>query len=389
MNLLVLAALLFLAYSAVQYLLRNHRRSDSGKTEGPFYDSDEKPQNDGEKRGGGPFGNIPPELLRVLKGRGLRGVLSLAVLAVIGFAAVDSFYTVPANSQGVIFRLGAIQNTVGQGPHFKIPFISKVIKVPTEKVYRFEFGFRTVDPGPPARYKSVRDEELVLTSDNKIVEIDWVLQFQIADPINYLVRMPIRGSDRAKLIRDEAEARFREVVAAHPLDDILTTGKEAIMLEARQSIQKNFDDKQFGIRVLSTPLQDVTPPDSVAKAFSDVNSARAKKEQLQMEADQYENEVQARAAGEAKKLINDAEAYGYRRVQEATGEAARIRALNASYRLNPELVMNNLWLEGMSTVWKDLDVAIVDLPEEGSLPVIALESLFEGAGQDKEKEGRE
>lgn len=380
MNLLLLASLIFLAFKAAQFFAKNFNRPGTSKSaEGPFYTDGEgdNRENEGREKGHGPMAGLNPELLRILKGRGLKGIVVLLVFVLVGLGLANSFYTVPANSQGVIFRFGAIQGTVGQGPHFKMPFVTSIEKVPTEKVYRFEFGFRTVDPGPPARYKAVREEELVLTSDNKIVEIDWVLQFQISDPINFLVKLPGEDNAQAKLIRDEAEARFREVVAAHPLDDILTTGKETIMLEARESIQKSFNEKEFGIRILSVPLQDVTPPDSVAQAFSDVNSARAEKEQLEMEADQYENEIQAKAAGEAKKLLNDAQAYSYRRIQEATGEAARIKALNASYRQSPELVMNNLWLEGMSNIWKDLDIVILDLPAEGSLPVITMDSLFE------------
>ena len=64
-----------------------------------------------------------------------------------------------------------------------------------------------------------------------------------------------------------------------------------------------------------------TPPACpVQSAFSEVNSARAEKERLQLEAQQFANELIPQAEGEAQRITNEAEAYSFRVVQVAQGE---------------------------------------------------------------------
>jgi membrane protease subunit HflK len=346
----------------------------------------------GESRGGNPFGEDgenygeeteggspgsssrpprDPERWKKMSRRGSRlvavGVVLLAILA-LGYY---SFYMVQPGNRGVIYRFGKIISVQDQGPHFKVPFIDQVTMIRAEEIFRLEFGYRTEDPGPPAKYRDNPEESKYLTSDNKIVEIDWVLQFQLAEPELFLTNFP-GGAEGNKMLRDLSEAKMREIVASVALDDVLTVKKEEIQTRARMGIQTWLKELQTGIFVVAVQLQDVEPPKSVQASFSEVNSARAEKDRLELEAQKYENEILSSARGTAEKILNDSEAYAYRRVSLAQGEAARITSLRESYRRDPELVMNTLWLENMDSVWPELDVLVVDTGEGDSLNVLNL-----------------
>jgi len=303
----------------------------------------------------------------------------ILVMLVIALIAYQGFYIVPAGSRGVIFRLGKVSSVADQGINFKIPVIDRVTIVNTEQIQRFEYGYRTVNPGPPARFTDRPEESKMLTGDNKIVEIDWVLQFQAGDPVPFVVNLPEDRYSMEKMIRDVAESTLREVIASRALDDVLTTEKEASQTEAKKLIQEKMELLKTGIFIVAVQFQDVNPPEAVQAAFSDINTARAERERMILEADKYANEVLSKAEGEADKILNEAEAYKFRRISLAEGEAARIRSLHEAFREIPDLVMNNLWLENMEKVWPKLKVFIVD-GGENSLQILPLEQFFKSAG---------
>ncbi len=304
------------------------------------------------------------------------GFLKLVIpVLLIALVAWQGFYIVPAGSRGVVFRLGKVNYVADQGVNFKIPLIDLVTIVNTEQIQRFEYGYRTVNPGPPATYADRPEESKMLTGDNKIVEIEWVLQFQAGDPAAFVVNLPEDRESREKLIRDVAEGTLREVIASRQLDDVLTTEKEASQTEAKKLIQEKMDFLETGIFIVAVQFQDVNPPKAVQAAFSEINSARAERERLILEADKYTNEVLSKAEGETDRILNEAEAYKFRRISLAEEEAARIGSLNKAYRENPDLVLNNLWLETMVQVWPKLKIVIVEGGDD-SLQILPLERLF-------------
>lgn len=287
----------------------------------------------------------------------LKLLLPALLLVVIAW---QGFYIVPAGSRGVVFRLGKVAHVANQGMNFKLPLFDQVTILNTEQIQRFEYGYRTVQPGPPPTYADRPEESKMLTGDNKIVEIDWVLQFQISDPAVFVVHVP-SGEDRwEKLVRDLGESSLRKIVASRDLDTVLTVGKEEIQTETRVTFQKLLEELETGIRIVAVQLQDVTPPVAVQASFSEVNSARAEKERLQLEAEQFANELIPQAQGEAQRLLNESEGYKFRRVQVAQGEAARIEALREAYMRNPNLLLQSLWIENMRELWPKLKAVIVE-----------------------------
>ena len=72
-------------------------------------------------------------------------IVGLAVLLVL-IASATGIYSVPAESEGVVLRLGRLLETVSPGLHYKIPFgVDRVEIVPVKRQLKQEFGFGTSD----------------------------------------------------------------------------------------------------------------------------------------------------------------------------------------------------------------------------------------------------
>ena len=101
------------------------------------------------------------------------------------------FYTVDANENAVVLRLGKFLHTTDPGLHFKIPFIDSIHKVKVDYQWKEEFGFRTNNPGVRTSYSkgAYENESWMLTGNLKIAEVHWVVQYKIRDPFAYLFNL--------------------------------------------------------------------------------------------------------------------------------------------------------------------------------------------------------
>src|SRR3546814_14085703 len=90
-----------------------------------------------------------------------RGLIILAVLALVGLGAWTAYYTVPSDSVAVVQRFGKYLKDVPPGLHFKLPLgIAKTTIVPVKRQLKQEFGFATAgatDPYPsPSSSEALR-----------------------------------------------------------------------------------------------------------------------------------------------------------------------------------------------------------------------------------------
>ncbi|MBW2092031.1 MAG: protease modulator HflK, partial [Deltaproteobacteria bacterium] len=163
----------------------------------------------------------------------------ILVIIVILIWLLSGIYIVAPDEVGVVKRFGRYTTETGPGPHYHFPYpIETVLKPKVTQVRRFEIGFRTIHPGPPPRYRPVPVEALMLTGDENIVDIQFIVQYLIKHPTNYLFKV----ADPIKTIRDATEAAMREVIGKGNIDDVLTVGKYRIQQDTKKSLQKILDN---------------------------------------------------------------------------------------------------------------------------------------------------
>lgn len=289
-------------------------------------------------------------------------VIVVLVIAVVGFG---SFFQVEAEEEGVVTRFGEHVRTVEPGLKMKIPFIEKVYKVPVERQKKQEFGFRTEQAGVRTQYSRTgsvtEDEAIMLTGDLNLANVQWVVQYRVSDPYEYLFK--VRNPDNT--LRDLSEAVTRQVVGDRTVNEVLTIGRAEIASEVKILLQKMAKEYSLGIEIAQVVLQDINPPESVKQAFNAVNEAQQERETLINEAKSEYNKVIPRARGQALETIQKAEGYATQRVNNAQGEVARFNDLYEEYIRAPEVTKKRIYLETMQEVLPKLGDKIIT-SEEGN-----------------------
>lgn len=317
------------------------------------------------------FRRQKPHDLPSIHWRRILTILGIAGIAIVAMVIVfTGFYTVQSNERGVVLRFGKIRSVTQPGLHFKLPWpLETVYRPRVEEVKRVEIGFITVNPGPPAQYRPVPQESLMLTGDTNIVDLDLIVQYQISDPIEYLFKVrDVNGT-----VKDAAEAAIRQVVGDSAIDDIMTTGKTEAALQVQEILQSLVDLYQCGVRIVTVQLQDVYPPESVRAAFAAVNSAREEKNQMINEAEGYKERVVPEAKGQAEKMLREAEGYREERIAKAQGDVNRFLALLEEYLKAPEVTRQRLYIETMEKVLPAMKKYVVDGDDRSLLKLLPLQ----------------
>lgn len=302
-------------------------------------------------------------------------IVGVVIVLLLIAAAFTSIYTVQPDGQAVVKRFGKVVDIRGPGLHYKLPFgIDQQVFVPTERVMKEEFGFRTVETGQRSVYEKRpvhQDESLMLTGDLKVIDVEWVVQYRIENPDYYLHHV----RDREKTIRDISEAVMRRIVGNSLGSDVLTEKRVQVAMMARDEIQDLLESFEMGLRIQTVELQDVTPPETVKPAFNEVNEAEQERERFINEAEKQRNQIIPRALGEAQQILEEAGAYRATRVNTALGEAERFKAILHEYQNSPEVTRQRLYLEMIDEVLPKLGhIYVVEENQTQPIPLLNLGS---------------
>lgn len=335
-----------------------------------FREASRRKTGNGSGGGNDSGGRRPPP------GAGPNPVLAIGgflIIVVAVWGVFSSYYTVDISEEGVVTRFGAYDHTSPPGIHFKFPFgIENVVLVQSKKILQEEFGFRTTDTsGQRSSFEKEGyvAESLMLTGDLNVADVEWILQFRIADSWKYL----FHARDVRRNIRDASMSIMRRVVGDRLVGDVLTTGRVEIADQAKILTQEVLDKYDMGIRIEKIILQGVNPPESVKPSFNEVNAAKQEQEQTINLAEKEYNRVIPEARGKALKFIADAEGYAIDIVNRAKGDASQIDKVLLEYKKAPEITRRRLYIEAMEEVLsKATDLTIIDRNLKGVLPVYPL-----------------
>lgn len=294
------------------------------------------------------------------------------VVIVILILLATSLYSVGPDEVGVIQRFGRYVRQTEPGLHMKLPFgVEKATKVKVRYIFKEEFGFRTLQPGIKSTRAADRylEESLMLSGDLNSLVVEWIVQFQLKDPIKVLFKIRAPGNT----VRAISEAVMRQVVGDHSVTEVLTTRRVEVNLEVQEKLQEILDSYDSGIHIVTVRLQDVNPPDQVKPAFNEVNEAKQERERTINEAWEAYNKAIPRARGEAEKTIREAEGYALDRVNRAMGDAQRFLAVHEEYKNAQEVTRRRLYLETLAEILPKAGRKYIVDPEQGGiLPLLRL-----------------
>ena len=351
----------------------------------------------GSGGGGGPWGQggggggQPPQDIdaiirqgrdawrRMMPGGGASSgrTLTLLVLVFGLIWAATGFYRVNPQQQGVVLRFGEWVRTSPPGLHYHLPFpIESVLTPEVTSDNRIEIGFRDVSGNSSSR-RDIADESQMITGDENIVDIDFVVFWRIADAGQYLFNL----AEPDQTIKVTAEAVMREIIGRTAIQTALTEGRQDIQVQARQQLQDLLNEYGAGVRVRDVQLLAVDPPADVIDAFNEVQRARQDRDRLKNEAEAFSNDIVPRARGEAAKLVAEAEAYEAEVVNRASGDASRFDQIFQAYLKDKAVTKERIYIETVEEIFSNVDKIIIDSDAgSGVVPYLPLKELNKSTG---------
>ena len=300
-------------------------------------------------------------------------VIPFAIVLALGL--LSSFYTVSAESVGVVQRFGHYHEVVEPGLHLKMPFgIDQVTQVPVKRQLKEEFGFGTPGATFSDQISDRREwtlETTMVTGDLNTALVEWVIQFRVMNAFDFLFNV----RDPAAALRDVSEAAMREVIGDRTVDEVLTIGRQDIESAALIEMQKVSNLYKMGLRIDQVQLKNVNPPKQVQASFDEVNEAQQERERMINVAKGEYNKAVPRAQGTADQNIQSAEGYAIQRINQAKGDADKFNALLAEYLKAEEVTKRRWYFETMEEVLPKIEQkVVVDEDAKSLLPLLQISS---------------
>ena len=301
--------------------------------------------------------------------------LGILVVVVI-YLAYSSYFTVSAESVGIVQRFGNYHSAVDPGLHFKIPFgVDSVTEVPIKRQLKEEFGFGTQGATYTQQIANPREwllETTIVTGDLNTALVEWIIQFRIENAYDFLFKV----RDPGAALRDISESVMREVVGDRTVDEVLTIGRQGIEDTAQVKMQEVTNLYEMGLRIDQVQLKNVNPPKPVQSSFDEVNEAKQERERMINVARGEYNKAIPRAKGRADQKVQSSEGYAIQRVNEAEGDSNKFNALLAEYIKAPAITKRRLYLETMAEVLpKVTNKVILNDNAASILPLLQLNSI--------------
>ncbi len=312
------------------------------------------------------FRNITPAILLI----GIGVILALILL-------FSSFFVVDQKEESVVLNFGKFSRMVGPGLHFKIPFgVEKSYNVPTQRILKEEFGFRTERAGIVSSYSGgdFSNESIMLTGDLNIIDVEWIIQYQITDARAWLFDV----DNQEKTIRDISQSVINLLVGDRTIFDVIGAERANIELHGQEMMNELYKSYGLGIRVTTVKLQNIVPPKgAVQDAFEDVNKAIQDRSRMINEGKEAYNQSIPKASGQADQTIQVAQGYATERVNQARGDVSRFLAVLGEYQQAPDIVRTRLYYEMYDQVFANAEGT--DLIDKNLKNFLPLKSMGAGA----------
>ena len=303
--------------------------------------------------------------------------IGLGIIAV-GAVALwlgSGFFIVQEGQVAVLTQFGKYKSTAQAGFQWRIPApIQGHEMVNISQLRTFEVGFRG-----NARNR-VLPEALMLTEDENIVDVQFVVQYRLrADGAPDYI---FKTKDPDESVRQTSQAAMREVVGKKPMDKVLYEERAAIAVDVQKLMQQILDRYKTGIQVNSVAIQNVQPPEQVQAAFDDAVKAGQDLDRQKNEGQAYSNQIVPMAAGQASRMLEQAEGYRARVVGTATGDAARFGSVLAEYNKAPEVIRERMYLETMQQMFANASKVLIDTKGSNNMLYLPLDKITQQAAQD-------
>lgn len=259
---------------------------------------------------------------------------------------LSGFYTISESELGVIQRFGkVVDGKVEPGGHYKFPWpIDTITKVPVKTTHTIEiqdFSLKKAAESDNNFRKATGLSSYCITGDNNIVFIDFLIRYNIVDPVKYLFNIK-SNEDYLKQIACSSAINS---LAGKTVDDILTVGKKSVEIYLKNEIQQNLDNLNSGLGISAIEIKEVSPHKGVRTFFERVINAQIQKRELINKAESYRNEKLPKTNGMVMQIKEEAKGYKTEVVSRAQGEVDRFTKQLEEYSKAKKVTKQRMYLD--------------------------------------------
>jgi modulator of FtsH protease HflK len=279
----------------------------SASIEDIFRGRDRRRGGGGSQGGGGGFPRMP------LRPDGKSWFpLILGAIALL-WLGVSTVHMVGPKEEGVVTTFGKYSRTIEPGVSLTMPW-------PIQSVSITDVTSIKVDTIPEGE-----SEKLMLTSDQNLVDLSYLVRWNIKDLKLYTFRL----SEPDESVRQVAEAAMRASIAEVTLNAALSgAGRGNVEQNVKDRMQRVLDKYRAGVRIQGVEIKKADPPQDTLAAFRQVTAAQQ----------------------DAERDRSNARAWAQQLLARAEGDAAAFDKVYAEYKLAPEVTKRRMYYETMERV---------------------------------------
>ena len=270
------------------------------------------------------------------------------LVILVGLTAVyllSGFYKISESELGVVQRFGkVIDGKVEPGGHYKLPWpIDTVTKVPVKTTHTIEIkDFSLAEDSKINEFKRATGlSSYCITGDNNIVFIDFLIRYNIIDPVKYLFNI----KSNEDYLRQIACSSAINSLAGKTVNDILTVGKKSVEIYLKKAIQQNLDNLNSGLGISAIEIKVVSPHKAVNTFFERVINAQIQKREMKNNAESYRNENLPKTKGMVMQIEEEAWAYKTEVINRAEGEVDRFKKQLKEYSKAKKITKQRMYLD--------------------------------------------
>ena len=216
-------------------------------------------------------------------------VIAVCAILVVG-VAISCFTVVQAGHTGVVLTFGAVEDTeLGEGLHFKIPFIQRVVQMNN-------------------RTQKIETEGSSSSKDLQIISYVVAVNYHVNDDSSASLYQNV-GTDYGSVIIVPAIQESIKAVTAQYTAEELITKRQTVGEQIKDALSEKIN--QYGITVEIFNIVDFDFSEEFnaaveAKQTAQQNALKAEQDLARIEVEAQQKITQAEAEAESIKLIQDA-----------------------------------------------------------------------------------
>jgi len=291
-------------------------------------------------------------------------LLRWAMMFVVVAYFFSGIFVVGQHERAYVLIFGKIEGIAsdrlkGPGIHWTWPRpVAEIVRIPTERVQAVDsltFWMKneqpvTPDTPAPGTLKPGEDG-YTLTGDANIIHSRWAARYTIQDSEAFSFRV----AAPEEVLRRELDHAVVKCTARMPVDQALRTDIEALRAAVQSEVSRRAEAIGLGIRVERVDVLAIAPPKQVAAAFNAVVSAENERSEKMSTARAAANRTVNEAGGEASRVKSEGEAYKRRVVAEVGASADYFTAVYAQYQKNPDIIARTLWQDSLRRALSGVD----------------------------------